>query len=69
MVLLERFSAVVSDVHVCACLMGFKVRLDSKKSIQWLKALDHYINTRLLLFLNIGCGWAGYVILCIQKNE
>ena len=25
-VLLERFSAVVSDV--CACLMGFKVRLD-----------------------------------------
>ena len=24
--LLERFSAVVSDV--CACLMGFKVRLD-----------------------------------------
>ena len=34
-----------------------------------LKALDHYINARLLLFLNTGCGWAGYVILRIQKTN
>ena len=36
--LLERFSAVVSDV--CACLMGFKVRL------------EHFLREKLIWDLN-----------------
>ena len=40
--------------------------------LEVLKALDHYINARLLLFLNTGCGWAGYGRLrntAYSKNE
>ena len=44
----------------------------ASKGYTSLKALDHYINSRLLLFLKTGCGWAGYGRLrntAYSKNE